>query len=177
MDIDGNESRLHALLVDDHPVVVDAIAAALLSARLFHRIERANTLAGAHAQLAANPDMAVVVLDLHLPDAEGCEGFVALREAYPDVPIVVFSAESSAATITAAFESGVRGYITKDSPFDAVIGAIHPHRLRQFVEGVPAPVLTTALYSRFASQGADDFGNKVLSAMRHGFGGHVEKKS
>jgi 6-phosphogluconate dehydrogenase len=42
-------------------------------------------------------------------------------------------------------------------------------------EGVPAPVLTTALYSRFASRNLDDFGNKVLSAMRKGFGGHDEK--
>jgi 6-phosphogluconate dehydrogenase len=44
-------------------------------------------------------------------------------------------------------------------------------------EGVPVPVLTTALYSRFASRGLDDFGNKVLSAMRKEFGGHDEKAS
>jgi 6-phosphogluconate dehydrogenase len=44
-------------------------------------------------------------------------------------------------------------------------------------EGVPAPVLTTALYSRFASRGEGDFGNRLLSAMRKEFGGHVEKPS
>ncbi|HEY2576045.1 MAG TPA: decarboxylating 6-phosphogluconate dehydrogenase, partial [Streptosporangiaceae bacterium] len=44
-------------------------------------------------------------------------------------------------------------------------------------EGVPAPVLTTSLYSRFASRGLDDFADKVLSAMRKGFGGHDEKKA
>jgi 6-phosphogluconate dehydrogenase len=42
-------------------------------------------------------------------------------------------------------------------------------------EGVPAPVLTTALYSRFMSRDLDDFANKVLSAMRKQFGGHQEK--
>jgi 6-phosphogluconate dehydrogenase len=42
-------------------------------------------------------------------------------------------------------------------------------------EGVPTPVLTAALYSRFASRGLDDFGNRVLSAMRKQFGGHDEK--
>ena len=41
-------------------------------------------------------------------------------------------------------------------------------------EGVPAPVLTTALYSRFASRGLDNYANRVLSAMRYGFGGHAE---
>jgi len=44
-------------------------------------------------------------------------------------------------------------------------------------EGVPAPVLTTALYSRFASRGLDDFADQVLSAMRKGFGGHDEKQA
>ena len=44
-------------------------------------------------------------------------------------------------------------------------------------EGVPAPVLNTALTERFASRGEEDFANKVLSALRHQFGGHVEKTS
>jgi len=44
-------------------------------------------------------------------------------------------------------------------------------------EGVPAPVLSAALYSRFASRGGDDFADKALSAMRKGFGGHDEKKA
>jgi 6-phosphogluconate dehydrogenase len=44
-------------------------------------------------------------------------------------------------------------------------------------EGVPAPVLTAALYERFASRDLDDFADKVLSAMRKQFGGHDEKAS
>ena len=43
-------------------------------------------------------------------------------------------------------------------------------------EGVPALVLAAALFERFASRGEDDFQNRVLSAMRFGFGAHVEKK-
>jgi len=42
-------------------------------------------------------------------------------------------------------------------------------------EAVPTPVLTTALYQRFSSRGEADFQNKVLSAMRYQFGGHLEK--
>ncbi len=42
-------------------------------------------------------------------------------------------------------------------------------------EGVPAHVLTAALYERFSSRGAADFANKLLSAMRYQFGGHLEK--
>jgi 6-phosphogluconate dehydrogenase len=44
-------------------------------------------------------------------------------------------------------------------------------------EGVPVPVLTTALYERFASRGDADYQDKLLSAMRFGFGGHLEKST
>jgi 6-phosphogluconate dehydrogenase len=44
-------------------------------------------------------------------------------------------------------------------------------------EGVPAPVLTTALYQRFVSRGEAEFGNRALSAMRFAFGGHLEKSA
>lgn len=42
-------------------------------------------------------------------------------------------------------------------------------------EGVPTPILSAALFERFSSRGEADFANKLLSAMRHGFGGHDEK--
>ena len=44
-------------------------------------------------------------------------------------------------------------------------------------EAVPAPVLSAALYERFGSRGEAEFANRVLSAMRHAFGGHLEKTS
>jgi len=43
-------------------------------------------------------------------------------------------------------------------------------------ESVPAHVLTAAVYDRFSSRGEADFANKILSAMRFGFGGHIEQK-
>ena len=42
-------------------------------------------------------------------------------------------------------------------------------------EAVPAPILSAALFARFSSRGNAGFAEKVLSAMRHGFGGHLEK--
>jgi 6-phosphogluconate dehydrogenase len=42
-------------------------------------------------------------------------------------------------------------------------------------EAVPVPILTASLYERFSSRGEADFANKILSAMRYGFGGHLEK--
>jgi 6-phosphogluconate dehydrogenase len=42
-------------------------------------------------------------------------------------------------------------------------------------ESVPAPVISAALFSRFSSRGEDDYANRLLSALRFEFGGHVEK--
>ncbi len=42
-------------------------------------------------------------------------------------------------------------------------------------QGVPAPVLSAALFTRFSSRGAEEYTGKVLSAMRFAFGGHIEK--
>jgi 6-phosphogluconate dehydrogenase len=44
-------------------------------------------------------------------------------------------------------------------------------------EGVPSPVLSAALFARFSSRGRDDYADKLLSAMRFAFGGHLEKKT
>jgi 6-phosphogluconate dehydrogenase len=44
-------------------------------------------------------------------------------------------------------------------------------------EGVPAPVLSAALYERFSSRGQDEFADKLLSALRYQFGGHMEKSA
>jgi 6-phosphogluconate dehydrogenase len=44
-------------------------------------------------------------------------------------------------------------------------------------EGVPTPVIASALYTRFSSRGNAEFADKLMSAMRYGFGGHLEKKS
>ena len=41
--------------------------------------------------------------------------------------------------------------------------------------GIPAPVISSALFTRLSSRGAEQFEDKVMSAMRHEFGGHVEK--
>jgi len=71
--------------------------------------------------------------------------------------------------------------LTKDSNLSQFAGEVSDSGESRWTikvaigEGVPVPVLTTALYARFASRGAGDFQGKLLSAMRYGFGGHLEK--
>ena len=65
-----------------------------------------------------------MILDLHLTDANGVDAMLALRESFPSVPVVIFSADDSSASITSAFEHGVQGYILKSDPMTVVISAI-----------------------------------------------------
>lgn len=136
------------LLVDDHHVVVDALAAAFLATQMFARADKVHSLADALAALAADADCALLVLDLHLGDADGLNAVIVLRDAYPDIPVLIFSGETSAETVAAAFDCGVRGYVTKESPLEVVLGAVRvvlaggcyipPHVMRLL--GVSAPL-------------------------------------
>jgi DNA-binding NarL/FixJ family response regulator len=113
-----------ALVVDDHPIVMDALSAALISLRVFTVIDKEETLAGAIARLRINPDYRLVLLDVHLDDATGLDLMREMREQYPDVPVVIFSGDRSVSTMAAAFEQGVQGYIPKSSPMPVVVNAI-----------------------------------------------------
>lgn len=112
------------LLVDDHHVVLDALGSAFLATGLFARVVKVIALRQALDTLAADPGFALVVLDLEMPDATGAQAIICLREAHPDIPILVFSAERAVDVVAQAFDAGVRGYVTKDSPLEVVIGAV-----------------------------------------------------
>ena len=115
---------MRALLIDDHFVVVDALKTALAAMRVFDQVESASSLAEARAVLAANPKCDLAILDLHLSDAKGPGTLTTFRESFPDVPVLVFSGDSSLENITQAFEFGARGYVPKNSPMSVVTAAI-----------------------------------------------------
>lgn len=113
-----------ALVVDDHPIVVDAMVTAILGMRLFERVESANTLAQACRVLEEDDQCALAILDLHLGEAEARATLLGFRERFPDVPVMVFTGDDSLESITMAFECGARGYATKSSPMQTVHSAI-----------------------------------------------------
>jgi DNA-binding NarL/FixJ family response regulator len=113
-----------ALIVDDHPIIRDSLSAGLISLHIFDVVDKESSLAAASLRLAQAADYDLVMLDLHLTDAHGVEAMLSLRESFPGVPVIIFSADESSATITAAFEHGVQGYIPKSAPMTVVINAI-----------------------------------------------------
>jgi DNA-binding NarL/FixJ family response regulator len=119
-----NQRAPRALVVDDHPIVADAMTTAITAMRVFERVDSANSLADARRLLEADPICNLAVLDLHLGDTEGRETLQGLRESFPDVPVLIFSGDDSLESITMAFECGARGYATKSSPISVVSNAI-----------------------------------------------------
>ena len=121
---------LRALLIDDHPLIMDALASALTTSGIFAATVKAGSLRQAVNLLALDADYALVITDLRMEDVDGIEAVANLRESFPDLPLVVYSGDSRKETIVAAFEQGVRGYITKDQPLGMLTDA-----LRQVMAG------------------------------------------
>jgi DNA-binding NarL/FixJ family response regulator len=124
-DLAAMEQRTRrSIVVDDHPVVADALALAILSMRVFDRVECAKSLTEAFNLLTIDANCDLAILDLHLEETQGRETLTGLRERFPDVPVLVFTGISSLENITMAFECGARGFMSKTSPMNIVRNAI-----------------------------------------------------
>jgi DNA-binding NarL/FixJ family response regulator len=114
-----------ALIVDDHPIVRDAIATSLVALGAMDTVDGAFSFREAVEKLRQDAAYQLLVLDLSLVDMSGVSGVTYLREHFPNIPIVVFSASDSADTIARCFESGVHGFVSKLSSTQNFIDAIN----------------------------------------------------
>ena len=113
-----------AIVVDDHPIVRNALVTSLLALSVFAEIETANCLQELKAKLERDCDFQLLILDLSLTDISGSGGIMFVRERYPDIPILVFSASDDVDTIIQCFEHGVHGFVSKNSSMQVFINAI-----------------------------------------------------
>jgi DNA-binding NarL/FixJ family response regulator len=118
---------IRVLIVDDHPIVHDGVAAVLHAERDIRVIGAAATTTQALARLPADrPD--VVLLDLRLPDEEGVTAVHRLVGALPTVKVLVFTAYDADEYVFGAIQAGAMGYVLKGSPAADLVRAIrHVH--------------------------------------------------
>lgn len=112
------------LIVDDHPLMCDALALTLKISFGLKNVRTARSLAAAVEQIRTQGAPDAVILDLNLPDARGAEGIVTLRRQLPDVPITMISADLEGPMISAAMAAGAQGYITKSLGREALVESL-----------------------------------------------------
>lgn len=112
------------LLVDDHPLIADALGLAMASLDRRAEVTSAPTLESGVELARSGPAFGLVMLDLGLPGCSGVEAIARFREACPELPVVVFSGASDSTSVTAALELGAMGYIPKTSSREVLINAV-----------------------------------------------------
>ena len=115
---------MRILVVDDHPLMADAIKLALLQLAGATQADSAENLQQAFALAEEAPEPDLVLLDLGLPDCSGIEALARFRERFPQLPVVVVSGASDGASILGALDLGAMGYILKTSPKDVLLNAV-----------------------------------------------------
>lgn len=119
------------LIADDHPLFRSALQQALtLGLGSEVRLVEAASIAELEVCLGEKGDWDLVLLDLNMPGAYGFSGLVLLRGQYPQIPVVMISAQEEAAVVARSREFGASGFIPKSSPLETIQQAV-----RQVLDG------------------------------------------
>ncbi len=91
---------------------------------VFDEMETASSFSTLVEKLALDAHFQLLILDLSLTDTSGSRSIEFIREQYPEVPILIFSAFDSVDIITQCFEYGVHGFVSKNAPMQTIVNAI-----------------------------------------------------
>lgn len=109
------------LVVDDHPLVRDAMASILQGLSASLRVLQAADCATALRLARAHRDIDLVLLDLNLPGSRGFDALDRIRAEHPALPIVILSMFRDRQTVLAALQRGAMGFIPKSAAKDVIL--------------------------------------------------------
>lgn len=115
---------MQVMIVEDQPLVVEGLRSVLAEVDTEPDIRCALLASRALTLLRTGWRPDLVMLDLNLPDAEGTTLLVQLRSEFPDVPVVVISAQDDRQTITESIDHGAMGFISKSSTTAVLVSAL-----------------------------------------------------
>jgi DNA-binding NarL/FixJ family response regulator len=151
---------MKVLLIDDHPLILSALQSVIEGLGTDTTVIGANSARMARETLQADADFDLVLLDLHLGDADGFDVLVELRTTYPAVPVVVVSASDRTSDVIKAIDAGAMGFVPKRASTETLFEA-----LRMVMSGgIYIPTMT--LGSEPASKPEGDTVPSVLRIVR-----------
>jgi DNA-binding NarL/FixJ family response regulator len=115
---------IEIVIADDHPLVRGALRQAVAGAVPEALIKEAADVDQLSRELEANPDTDLVLLDLSMPGMRGFSGLFYLRAQYPNVPVVIVSANEDRSVMRRCIEIGAAGFIPKTTEMDVMRAAI-----------------------------------------------------
>jgi DNA-binding NarL/FixJ family response regulator len=115
---------LHLLVVDDHAVVRLGLVQLMRGLRAGCEVSDAADLGAAKAVLAARPDVALVVLDVHLPGLAPLQALHELRRSHPLLPVLLLSADTDPDLAAQALRDGAAGWLPKAADTRMLLGAL-----------------------------------------------------
>ncbi|GAB2999084.1 response regulator transcription factor [Psychrosphaera aestuarii] len=115
----------HFLIADDHPLFREALIGALRLQFADLEVAESDSLESTIQQIDQNPDLDLVLLDLHMPGSGDLYGIIRIREDFPDIPVAVISGSEQLDVISKVMGFGAMGFIPKSSPSAQIASAIN----------------------------------------------------
>jgi len=123
------KDKVHILVVDDHPIVLDGLAELLNHEASLVVCARAGNAAEA-MKAVKKQQIDLALIDMLLKNTTGVQVTKKIKAIYPNLVVIIFSMSDDLQYVKQAFEAGARGYITKDELSEKIIDAI-----RQVLDG------------------------------------------
>lgn len=114
----------HMVVVDDHPLFRDALAATLRRLQPDCRVSETGSFEQLQELLEARAAFDLVLLDLHLPGRHGLSALAWLRGRYPEIPVLLISAHDAPSLIRRALADGAAGFLSKSADSETIGAAI-----------------------------------------------------
>jgi len=111
-------------LVDDHPIVRTALKSALAGLDAGTRFVEASDATSALELVASHSGIDLMLMDLHMPGADGTTTVHAIRDRVPQMPLAVMSAAEDPATVDQLLRLGVCGFIPKSDSASVIVSAV-----------------------------------------------------
>ncbi len=115
---------MKVLLIDDHPLILSALQSVIQGLGDEVDVKGVATARAAREALQQDADFDLVLLDLHLGDADGFEVLAEFRAAYPALPVVVVSASDRASDVIRAIDLGAMGFVPKRASNETLFDAL-----------------------------------------------------